>query len=251
MQSVGVMRVFYPHLNRITGRVKLGVLPPIADRHFDWMKAKTADAFVSAVRVQCEEDEEELLIMRIIQLLDVPVFSDQDQSNNIFYMVVSHSRTLYCTRLSHAPCHMNLKHPCAMFLVVQALCDAGMVTLDLVKHISCVLSLSCDKSQQKWYTILTMFLDDLQRALSVSVILMKENGLTKHTDVVSRPVCCLEHTYYLTKGDCTVKKDGWDPRTSLVHSVVSAHQHIGAEGEHRYISEHAALEVAASVFSHG
>jgi hypothetical protein len=251
MQAVGIMRVFYPHLNRITNRVKLGVLPPIVDRCSDWMRAETADAFLSAVRVPSEDGEKELLVMHISRLLDVPVWSDQDESNNIFYITLAHDPALHCARLSHAPYHMNMRHPCAMFLAVQALWDAGMLTPDLMTHIYCVVSPTCDKAPAKWYNILTTFLDDLRRTLSVSAILMNEEGLAKHTNVVSRPVCCLEHTYYMVEGDWIKEEEDTVLGNKSVLSVVSAHQHSGAGGEHRYINEQAALEVAATVFRHG
>lgn len=250
MQSVGTMHVFYPHFNKITGRLRLAVLPSIVDRQADWMMANTSDAFLSAVHVQSADGKEELLLTHISRILDVPVFSDHDRSNNIFYITISHNPDLYCARLTHAPHDLNTSHPCAMFLVVHALWDACMLTRDLVRHIYCVVSPTCNKAFGKWYIILITFLDDLHRTLSVSCVLLNKEAMAKHKGIVSCRVCCLEHTCYTTddwKVDEEYKKQGKDS----VHSVILSHAHTRACVEQRYVSEQAALEVATDVFNHG
>lgn len=55
MMSVGIMHVFYAHMDILTDRVKMSVLPPIVDGHSEWMKTKTANTVLSVVHVQCEK----------------------------------------------------------------------------------------------------------------------------------------------------------------------------------------------------
>lgn len=251
MQSVGMVRVFYPHWNRITGKVKMGVLPPILDSYSDWMKAKTANDFLSALLVQNEIcDQAELLISRIHRLLDVPVYSDQDGTNNIFYMALAITPDLYCSRVSRAPWGMDMRHPYLMFLAVQALCDAGMVTTDLIRHIYCVVLPTCDKGQSLWYNIIAMFLDDLLRTLAISDVLLNQNTLNTHTGLVPTLFCCLEKTVY--SADWTVDTEDMNSGTRFVHSVVHEHTcNTVAGGVYRYINKAAALEVAVNVFRDG
>ena len=251
MQSVGMMRIFYPHLNRLTGKVKMGVLPPIVDRHLDLMNAKTSSAFLSALHVQSEVcGQEELLISRIHRLLDVPVYSDQDRTNNIFYIALALTPDLYCTRIGHAPWQMDTRHPYALLLAVQALCDAGMATSDLIRHIYSVVLPTCDQSQRLWYSILTMFLDDLRRTLTISDVLLDKHTMNKHIGLVPTLLCCLEKTVYIA--DWAVNKEDRNLGTRFVNSVVQEHRcHAGAGGVYKYINKVAALDVAVNVFRDG
>ena len=251
MQSVGMVRVFYPHLNRLTGNVKMGVLPPIVDRHWDWVNAKTASDFLSALHVQSEIcGQEELLISRIRRLLDVPVYSDQDRTNNTFYVAVALTPDLYYARLSHVPWPTDMNHPYFMFLAVQALCDAGMVTTGLIRHIYCVVLPTCDRSHILWYNILTMFLDDLRRTLAISDVLLNQTILNKHSGLVPTLVCCLEKTLYIA--EWTVGNGERKSGTQAVHSVVQEHRcKPVAGGLYKYINKAAALEVAVNVFRDG
>jgi hypothetical protein len=235
----------------MTGRVKFVTVQPIVNRSSEWTKTKTAEAFLSSVRIQCEDSEGELLISHINRLLDVPVFSDDDKSNNMLYITLSHSPDLFNAKLIHVPRHMDLKHPCAVFLVAHALRDAGMVTLELAKHVYCVVTPTCDKFPVFWYNMLIMFVDDLQRTLSVSAALMSEDGLAKHTCSMPQLTCCLDNTYYSEDDDWPKRKEEATPNTPSVCSVTLAHTHKRGEGQQRYISEPAVLEVAADVCTYG
>lgn len=250
MMSVGMMHVFYAHMNRQTDRVKMSVLPPMVNRHSEWMKAKTANTFLSVVHVQCgKAAEEELLITHIQRMLDIPLYSDQDRTNNMFFIAVSYCPDLYCARLCYAPRHMNTNHPCAMFLAVNALWDAGKLTAELITHIYCVLVPTCDRSQTLWYNLLTTFIDDLRRILTISTVLLDEEKLAEHLCIVSNQMCCLKNTFYMA--DWTVDKEDRGLGTRFVGTALNDHTCNTEGGEIRYISEQAAIEVAAEVFHHG
>lgn len=247
MYCVGMMHVVYPHLNRQTGRVKLGRFPPIVERSSEWIKMKTASSFLSAVHVHNKNLGEELLISRICRQLDIPIYSDQDETNMMFYIAVSQGRDLYHVRLIHAPANMHRSHPCALFLAVHALWDAGMVTEDLMRHIHSILVPTCDKSQDLWYNILATFVDDLLRTLAISAVLLKEKKLAEYIGFVKTATCCLENRYYLARCD----KEGKDCGTRCVHCVIESHTCNTEEGRHTYISERAATEVTADVLHNG
>lgn len=249
MFSVGMMHVFYPHFNTLTKRVMIAVLPSVIDRHHDWIKAKTACGFLSTVHVQCQNAGEELLISRIYRLLDLPVYSDKDRTNNMFYIAVSQGPDLYYATLVYSPHKMDLTHPCALFLVLNALWDAGKMTVDLLTHIYSVIVRTCDKSKEFWYNMLIMFVDDLRRTLAISAVLFNEKTTTEHMGLVQTLTCCLQNGYYKTYW--TEAKENKDLDTSFAHHVPEDHTCNTMAGEQRYISLHAALEVAAAVLHYG
>lgn len=250
MLFVGMMHVFYVHLNSLTDRVKLGVLPPIIDKHSEWINAKTAATFISAVHVHCAKTVDEPLMNYIYRLLDVPMYSDEDTSNNAFYIAISHCPDIYYAQRCHVPQHMNTDHPLVMFLVVHALYDAGKLTAELIEYIYCVLLPTCDKSHITWYNIVTTFLDDVRRTVTISSVLLNEKKRSQLIGIESVRVCCLKRTYYVA--DWTVEKQDRKLGTRFVHSALEEHTCSTDKcNNYRYISKKAAIEVSADVLRNG